>query len=114
MLKNASLVLGSLALSLLGLSRKLGTQHRTKVCCLELMIICDLGAHVVRTSAIKVGAGFVESICFTSTVSALAAVRAFKGGRDERNEGTAPAGLFSRNVTGSVVNTSESDPLCHL
>lgn len=62
MLKNASLVLGSLALSLLGLCRKLGTQRRTKVCCLELMIICDLRALAVRTSAVKAGAGFVESI----------------------------------------------------
>lgn len=53
MLKNASLVLGSLALSLLGLRRKLGTQHRTKVCCLELMIICDLGAHVVMSLSRK-------------------------------------------------------------
>lgn len=114
MLKNASLVLGSLVLSLLGLSRKLGTQHRTKVCCLELMIICDLRAHIVGTSAVEVGAAFVERILFTSTVSALVSVRAFKGRRDEKNEGTAPAGLFSRNATGSAVNTTESDPLCHL
>lgn len=65
MLKNASLVLGSLALSLLGLSRKDETQNRTKVCCLEFTIIYDLRAHFVRTSAVEVGAGFLHlnSLC---------------------------------------------------